>query len=424
MAEEQRNTGGVSVYEDDIGDQDQCMLLLLADSSICRAEIKASVMEVRKNCKRSASKTQKLFPLTPKQQEIIGTCCLEAKGHFFPAPNGKQTYAISHGIPSQKECNFVWVGKIEEPQRSGKCWLVNLAVLTYQRDPRVLVQIQCAFSSAISNLSVNLCPQLAHLFLCKRSYPNVQVLPESLRKHSTPPTLQSPHESRSPAQQPIFSALTPPLILLPAHKPLYRVMSDTSTGTTDFGSKLHGQEEADLTQEGDIWDVYTRVLIEGIDDKDLQLVWLHVYYYQYLYVDVSVRRSNNMTRSSGNSTSGPRLSDSECTLALRGTILTIRWTGGTGTAKAVTVNLNLYVAYTDGGLHWVSRGAGGFRSTSEEKSIRLGEGAVLVASCREGSSGSYQDVQLDLNAVAKMAIKAPTVYLPFTDLSKLNGNGT
>ncbi|KAJ7022354.1 hypothetical protein C8F04DRAFT_1194563 [Mycena alexandri] len=65
--------------------------------------------------------------------------------------------------------------------------------------------------------------------------------------------------------------------------------------------------------------------------------------------------------------------------------------------SAVTVNLNLYVAYTDGELHWVSRGAGGFRSTSAEKSIRLEEGAVLVASCREGSSGSYQDVQLDLN---------------------------
>ncbi|KAF8125543.1 hypothetical protein K438DRAFT_2002027 [Mycena galopus ATCC 62051] len=98
-------------------------------------------------------------------------------------------------------------------------------------------------------------------------------------------------------------------------------------------------------------------------------------------------------RSSRSSATEQKLS--KCTLALQGTILTIG--GWTGAAKDVTVNLNQYVAYIGDKLQWVSRGTGGFRSRSEEKSIRLEEGAILVASCREGDSGNYRLVRLDLN---------------------------
>ncbi|KAJ7827843.1 hypothetical protein B0H14DRAFT_3144384 [Mycena olivaceomarginata] len=102
--------------------------------------------------------------------------------------------------------------------------------------------------------------------------------------------------------------------------------------------------------------------------------------------------SNTVTSSTStrNTSSGQDLS--QCTLTLRGTILTIEWTGG----SPVTVNLNQYVAYIGGGLRWVSRGTGGFRTTCEEKSIQL-DGTFLVASCREGDSGDYQKVRLDLN---------------------------
>ncbi|KAF7328737.1 High osmolarity signaling protein SHO1 [Mycena venus] len=93
-----------------------------------------------------------------------------------------------------------------------------------------------------------------------------------------------------------------------------------------------------------------------------------------------------------NSVSGQQLSN--CTLTLRETILTIGWTGA---VHDVTVNLNLYVAYIGGELRWVSRGTGGFRNTCQEKSILL-EGAVLVASGREGHSGNFKQVRLDLNS--------------------------
>ncbi|KAJ7321284.1 hypothetical protein DFH08DRAFT_1085920 [Mycena albidolilacea] len=101
--------------------------------------------------------------------------------------------------------------------------------------------------------------------------------------------------------------------------------------------------------------------------------------------------SNTLTSSTStrNTSSGQDLS--QCTLTLRETILTIEWTGG----SPVIVNLNQYVAYIGGQLRWVSRGTGGFRTTCQEKSIQL-DGTVLVASCREGDSGDYQKVRLDL----------------------------
>ncbi|KAJ6556016.1 hypothetical protein B0H19DRAFT_1376934 [Mycena capillaripes] len=101
---------------------------------------------------------------------------------------------------------------------------------------------------------------------------------------------------------------------------------------------------------------------------------------------------NSTTTSTGNSTSGRQLS--QCALTLRETILTIEWTDGA--AREVSVNLNQYVAYTSGVLRWVSRGQGGFRSTCQEKSIRL-DGTDLIASCREAHSGNYQPVRLSLN---------------------------
>ncbi|KAF7377918.1 hypothetical protein MSAN_00215600 [Mycena sanguinolenta] len=98
---------------------------------------------------------------------------------------------------------------------------------------------------------------------------------------------------------------------------------------------------------------------------------------------------NTVTSTSTRSTNfGGQLS--QCTLVLRETILTID--GG----DRGTINLNQYVAYIGGKLLWVSRGTGGFRSASKEKSIVL-EGTVLVAWCREGNSGNYQKAELDLN---------------------------
>ncbi|KAJ7260453.1 hypothetical protein B0H12DRAFT_1217928 [Mycena haematopus] len=100
--------------------------------------------------------------------------------------------------------------------------------------------------------------------------------------------------------------------------------------------------------------------------------------------------SNTVTSASTKTTTSSRQL-SQCTLTLRETILTIESDG-----DHVTVNLNLYVAYIGGQLRWVPRGTGGFRNTCQEKSIKL-EGTVLVALCREGHSGDYQQVQLDLS---------------------------
>ncbi|KAJ7241973.1 hypothetical protein C8J57DRAFT_1244221 [Mycena rebaudengoi] len=156
-------------------------------------------------------------------------------------------------------------------------------------------------------------------------------------------------------------------------------MSDLSTNNAASNGMISHDQEWDVPKpEGGVWDVCARRVLDASDvydyqdelddDEDLEVVWLYSVCYQYF----------------------TKLS--QCTLTLRETILTIEWTGG----PHVTVNLNQYVAYIGGELRWVSRGTGGFRSTCQGKSILL-EGTVLVASCREGDSGDYQKVRLDLN---------------------------
>ncbi|KAJ7925114.1 hypothetical protein B0H13DRAFT_2314902 [Mycena leptocephala] len=143
-------------------------------------------------------------------------------------------------------------------------------------------------------------------------------------------------------------------------------------------------------QKGGDWGVYARRRLEESvfddkdeldDDEDLELVWHYNVYCHNTVASAGTR----------NSASGQQLS--QCTLTLRETILTIKWTDGAG----VTVNLNQYVRYIGGELQWVPRGTGGFRSACQEKSILL-EGTILVASCREVDSASYKQVRLDLNA--------------------------
>ncbi|KAJ7056305.1 hypothetical protein C8F01DRAFT_1311061 [Mycena amicta] len=123
----------------------------------------------------------------------------------------------------------------------------------------------------------------------------------------------------------------------------------------------------------------------------------------------STTSSTSTTSSSSSSSTSSSSSSGQlglATLTLRGTILTIAWADA---AADVTVNLNLYVAYKGGKLEWASRGSGGFRTKSDEKTIRM-EGTFLVASCHEDSSGPYAEVRLDLGG-----------YIIFNSVTKLFG---
>ncbi|KAJ7790870.1 hypothetical protein B0H14DRAFT_2937696, partial [Mycena olivaceomarginata] len=124
--------------------------------------------------------------------------------------------------------------------------------------------------------------------------------------------------------------------------------------------------------------------------------------------------SNTVTSSTStrNTSSGQDLS--QCTLTLRGTILTIEWTGG----SPVTVNLNQYVAYIGGGLRWVSRGTGGFRTHARRRKVRLDLNHHIIF---DSATGFYRPDELEFTlAGAETIVESSRSLLDITLISTFN----
>ncbi|KAJ7718466.1 hypothetical protein B0H16DRAFT_1700691 [Mycena metata] len=181
-------------------------------------------------------------------------------------------------------------------------------------------------------------------------------------------------------------ASTPRLIFPPVHKPLYRVMDPSNNADPKKNFKSTPPKKGtpgNYTHESSFKETKETKNSSSTTKTSNETSSGGTTY--------SSTTFNSEKKSSTTQSSGFRLSDPECTLTLQGTILTIRWSG-----NAQDVNLNLYVAYMNGRLTWTARGSGGFRSVSEEKTIRLKD-TTLIASCREGKSAAYEETRLDLN---------------------------